>query len=307
VRRRSRWAAAGRDPSPAPGARPRPVRAIVADGAGVRRLLLEMGHRHLEHGLLPEGGLSRQAFEHDAAERIDIAGGGGLGPLDQLGSEVVERAHHLARLREDRVGTALGQTEVGERRVARLVQHDVGRLDVPVHEVGRVEGVEPRRDLGRQPDDVGESEPPLLPDAGLERSPRDVGHGQVAPIARVTGVEHRHEMLVADLAGRPGLVDEPPAVGLVVRQLSPEDLEGHHLAVVTHGAEHDAHPALAEDRLEAVWPQTTARRQILGVRMLPVPHPGQRSELGSRRAEADIHGGSQPRSASSTRVPGTTT
>ena len=67
---------------------------------------------------------------------------------DLLGREVVERADHLAGVGR-RAAELLGDAEVGQVRVVVLVEQDVGRLHVAVHEPAPVRGVEGAGDLGQ--------------------------------------------------------------------------------------------------------------------------------------------------------------
>jgi hypothetical protein len=68
---------------------------------------------------------------------------------------------------------------------------------------------------------------------------------------------------VLDLAGSPSLVHEAVTEDLVVVELGPKDLQRHDEPVrLSHGAEDDPHPSLAERGLEPVRADAIARAEI---------------------------------------------
>jgi pSer/pThr/pTyr-binding forkhead associated (FHA) protein len=86
---------------------------------------------------------------------------------------------------------------------------------------------------------------------------------ELAPLAVLARVEHRHQVLVAHLARRVGLAQEAPARLLLARQAAAHDLQrdrfGRSLA---HGAKHLAHATLAQQRLDPVGPDDRPDREL---------------------------------------------
>jgi len=97
---------------------------------------------------------------------------------DLLGGQVVERAHHLARLRG---GTAdlLAEAKVGQVGLSVLIQQDIGRLDVAVHEPAPVGSVQGLRHLTADARGPLWLELPLESEQRLQILPLHVAHGQV--------------------------------------------------------------------------------------------------------------------------------
>jgi hypothetical protein len=81
--------------------------------------------------------LSRQHLVKQHAEGPEVGTRGGRQALEQFRCHVVQRTQRLARAREAHVAR-LGQPEVYQPRRAPLVQHDVGRLDIPMKDPVRV-------------------------------------------------------------------------------------------------------------------------------------------------------------------------
>jgi hypothetical protein len=103
-------------------------------------------------------------------------------------------------------------------------------------------------------------------------------NGQVGAPVGLPRVRDRYQVLVPDLAGRPGLVHEPPPERLVGRQLGPKDLERDLLALrFADRAVDDAHPAFAQALLESVGPEAPAGFElghVLRIAGAPAPVGG---------------------------------
>ena len=113
-----------------------------------------MGVDERELALPLERALSGQTFVEHAAERVDIGAAVDRTTSDLLGRDVVERADEAAVAGQaaDR-GDVPGEAEVADEGVLAVGNgrdEDVGRLDVPMNEVGRVRGVEGGSDLRDQ-------------------------------------------------------------------------------------------------------------------------------------------------------------
>ena len=106
-----------------------------------------MCHGHFEHSSVREGRGPCDALVDQAAEPVHVALGCSLLSLDQLGREIGERPENLTGLRENRVGLASGQSEIRQCGASTAAEHDVGRLDVSVHDVMVMERPEAGGDL----------------------------------------------------------------------------------------------------------------------------------------------------------------
>ena len=205
------------------------------------------------------GGLPRDAGVDETAERVDVRARGRLVATDELGREVVDRPQHLAGQREHRVVLALGQPEVGQPRDAVDVEQDVRGLDVAVNDSGAVQGVESRRHVGGDAHDVVERKRPLGVDA---LGDGDAGHELEREVVLAVGlarVEQADEVAVLDRARRARLAQQAADQSLVAREGRFEQLQSDDVAgLPVRRAEHLAHAALAQDRLDAVWPDGVA-------------------------------------------------
>ena len=103
------------------------------------RLLGALVH-HLEHGIIGEGHFTGDHLVHHQTERIEIAAVVELRPLHLLGRHVTRRSHQLARVRQSgrRRFQRLRQAEVGDVRVAVLVEQHVLRLQVAMEDAFRM-------------------------------------------------------------------------------------------------------------------------------------------------------------------------
>ena len=140
-----------------------------------------------------------------------------------------------------------GEPEVGEIDVLRLVEQDVRRLHVPVHEARGVRGVERRRDLARR-------SPGLAPGRALPRSQErpevgavDEPHREVEAAVDVAGVVDRDHVRMLERHRELGLAGEPLAETLVQRESGATSLSATvRFEPQVVGAVDDAHPAPAD-------------------------------------------------------------
>jgi hypothetical protein len=200
---------------------------------------------------------------------------------------VIERlvAQHLrrevrrrARDRLAPIRRARGDAEVGEHRaptgdgVARapvrrqVGEDDVVGLHVAVDDARAVRRGERAADLHEQIDDLRELERRQAPRAHLEeeltqRAPADELHRDEHQIAGDAEVVHAAHVRVRDAPREPHLPAQPPAVGLVLREVRPQELQRDLLVEirVARGV-HRAHPTLADLLADVVAPREHGAR-----------------------------------------------
>ena len=131
--------------------------------------------------------------------------------------------------------------------MARLVEHDVRRLHVPVHDMSLVEGVETGGELACELQDVLDWERALRVDALGEGPAGDVTRCEVVTALDLAGLDDGYEILVLDLGGHPSLPEKAPSVHVTLGQRLAKDLERDGAAEPgVLGPIDDAHCALAE-------------------------------------------------------------
>ena len=133
----SAYRSAGSLASAAPGHRGE----VGRDAVGQRRdRLAHVGQRGGDRAVGDERPAAGEALEEHHAEGVDVAGGGGGPALGLLGREVLRGAHHLAGLGQRHALGRAGDAEVGDLDDAVGGDHQVGGLDVAVHDAGGVRG-----------------------------------------------------------------------------------------------------------------------------------------------------------------------
>ena len=157
----------------------------------------------------------------------------------------------------------LGDAEVGDDRVAVLVDQDVRRLDVPVNHPAAVRIGERRSDLIEDRADDGQRQRPRPPDHLLQRCATHVAHDEeVQPL----GVPHRidrNDVGMVQLSDGDRLVPEAVDHALPQQQARRDQLD-RHLAVERDlvGQEHGRHPASAELPPDLELPQRGAPQAL---------------------------------------------
>ena len=88
-----------------------------------------------------------ETFDEHRAERVDVSGRPDSLALDVLGRDVVDGSQELAAAGEAGRAEEPAQAEVRQVDVLVLVDENVGRLDIAVHEPAPMGGVERLRCL----------------------------------------------------------------------------------------------------------------------------------------------------------------
>ena len=146
------------------------------------------------HGRAPaEGRHARQALVQNASERVDVSRAANGSPLDLLRSRVIDRAREAAGPGELVLGETPAQTEVGEIRPTRVVDEEVGGLDVSVHEPFRVRGIERVGDGRKQRERPGRLEGSPVLEHLPEVATLDVAHRDVEPTVDLPCIEDRND------------------------------------------------------------------------------------------------------------------
>ena len=123
----------------------------------------------------------------------------------------------------------------------------------------RVERVERRADLGREPDGVVHRERALLGDPIPERAAVDVGDREEVMVPRDPHIEDGDEVPMPHLLRDAGLAREPPPVHRVAGQQALQHLERDERSLLgVRRLEHDAHRALPQDGIEPVRAERVA-------------------------------------------------
>jgi hypothetical protein len=195
-----------------------------------RRPLVQVGEDHRQLALPVERTYSRETFEEDATERVDVRAAVDLSTLDLLGRDVVDRADEIA-IRRQAPGRRemTSETEVANVRLLSfgfVADKDVRRLHVAVHEPGCVRGIERLGDLAKEVDralGVEAALPPQkLPEVGSLHEP----HGEVELAVFLARVDDRHDVRVIEARCKLRLAQESPSKAVVLREIAHEDLQG---------------------------------------------------------------------------------
>ncbi len=221
------------------------------DRGGLDRPFVAVLARQLREPLALEGAPPRDELVDQEAERVDVAAGGDLAPLELLGRHVGGRpgAHVVAR---ERLREA-GQAEVGEADLALAVEHHVRGLQVAVEHALLVRRGEPRRHLPRDVQGLVLREPPDAAEERREVLPVHELHRQEVLTLGLADVPHAADGRVRDLPRHAHLAVEALEAPGVALERARQELEGHGmLELQVVGAVDLAHPAAAEEADDAV-------------------------------------------------------
>ncbi len=173
------------------------VPALAAERRGAR---LD-GRGDLLQRKPPEGMPSRKRLPDDDADRPDVALRLSLGACEPLGRDVRERSGDVSDVRE-RVGAVeLREAEVEQagRDLVPVLEQDVRRLDVAVHDPHAVRVGQRVQHLGRDLDGVGVADL-VHPHRLAQRAPGDVLVRDVDVAGVVADVVRAHAAVVAQTA-----------------------------------------------------------------------------------------------------------
>src|SRR5262249_42102993 len=149
-----------------------------------------------------------------------------------------------------------GQAEVGDPdALDAVLQQDVSRLDVAVHQALGVGGGQAGGDLPADAQHLPQRHRPTAVELLLERWSIDELHDQVGDWALVFDGVDSDDVLVADGGRRPSLADEALPGRAGGRQLWGQDFDGNDaMQLVVESPQYDAHAAPADDLQHLVMP-----------------------------------------------------
>ncbi len=164
---------------------------------------------------------------------------------------------HVRRGSRDRARFALRQTlgdaEVHQHHPTRAGDHDVLRLDVPVHQAGLVDRFQAGQELRGDLPGLRELQRGPHPEDVQERDAVDVLHRHQLLAVELHQVEDPADVRRDHLAGGADLLAQRLQSARVLEQLWPQRLQRHVDAQLEIGGPPDlAHPAAAQKRANAV-------------------------------------------------------
>jgi hypothetical protein len=229
-----------------------------------------------------------QELERDDPERVEVARRRRALAARLLRREVAGGAEDRAGLRERVEACRARDPEVGDLDVATLVEEQVARLDVAVHDPRRVRRVERSRGVREPRERPARLGRPSIRDQVLERPAADVLHDDERARVVLADVEDRDDVRVARQPCRgERLALEPLPERLVARVRLGQHLQRDAPAELGVGDEVDLAHAARSDPLGIA---VTGRKSAFG--------SAHRSDDGARgrRAEALPHRAGQKRS-----------
>ena len=124
-----------------------------------------------------------------------------------------------------RFGQGAGHAEVGHPDPALLVEEQVGRLDVAVHQPPGVRVGQALRHLGSQMRGLGVGEPVAPVEQVAQRPAAEILQHQIRPVGVLAPVEHPQHVGMVQGGDRAGLGPESLQKGLVAGQPGLEHLD----------------------------------------------------------------------------------
>ena len=161
----------------------------------------------------PTAGERRSAGQHrvhGAAQRVQVGSPVDRAAVDLLRCHVVRAAPRGSRPGQVRVRRRIQQpsdTEVADLHHAARGHDQIGRLDVPVNDPGRMRGGQPVADLRPHRKNVGDRQRPVGQQRRHRRTLHQLHHQVRLPVLR-SDVVHRHHVGVRQPTHRPGLTVE---------------------------------------------------------------------------------------------------
>jgi hypothetical protein len=213
----------------------------------------------------------RESFEQHHAHRIHVRKRGRLHALGGFGRDVFVGAddHAVARIP---VGAAHARdAEIGHFEAVALVDHQVGRLDVAVHDLLLVRVIESVQSLNRIAGGLVVSQPSLLVQHLRQGRAIDVLHRQVMFVAQLKKLPYLRDVRMIQLGLRLRFLTEPLEHARVVRHLRPQTLQRHFaMQLLIHRVVHRSHPALAERMVNLVVFDVPAHSDRIVLRAAPL-------------------------------------
>ena len=226
-----------------------PARHARFEARGRDRIALADRSDDLDDRAAVEGAPTGQALVEHRAHGVDVgalAHGARLAAR-LLGRHVGRRAEEVAALGQVARHLHLArQAEVHQARVAALVDQDVGRLDVAVHQAVGVHVLQGAGDLAHPAHGLGGRHAALL-DARRQGAALDQVHGEVHATARLPHLVHAGDVRVAQARQAAGLALEALEGAARDGLAGSQDLERQVAveALLVHAVDH-AHAAAAE-------------------------------------------------------------
>ncbi len=211
-------------------------------------------HQPVDHRLHPaaaERAATRRGEGEHAAQGEHVARGGDFLSERLLGRHVRGRPQQRPGRGARRRIQGAGDAEVDDARAVGG-DHDVGRLQVPVHETSGVDRREALRQTGADRAHGLDGERPVGVHRGLERRPRDVARRHPRPVGAGVRVHHRRGVETADPACRGDLALEPPPEPVVGGQLRAHDLDRDLTPTARPSQIDDSHPPAAQTTEQTV-------------------------------------------------------
>jgi len=197
---------------------------LAAQGIGHARV--QHAREHLGRALPVERRAAADRVVQRGPEGPDVAAHvGARGVHGLLGADVVRRAERSALARQRRVVVREGEAEVGEPRAARLVDEDVGRLDVAVHHPVLREVLERLAQGDEEPQRLALAHPaPLAQDLRQRRAVHEL-HGVPPAPAGLAHVDGRDDVRMSEPRGGARLALQALDDAAALRQVLVQDLE----------------------------------------------------------------------------------
>ncbi len=178
------------------------------------RLIVENRPHHVVDHLAGKGLPIREQFVDDEPDGKDVAAAIHRPSLDLLRRHVMGRTNHRARLGQAGVGDPR-DAEIQNPQDAIQVDHDVGGLDVPVHDAFLMRVVEPQGELFDQIELASQRQGSPLPNLFGEREALDELHHDVRLTVLVAEIVDRDDVAVFQVAGRLRLLKKAVAQPLI--------------------------------------------------------------------------------------------